>query len=409
MSVVNVQASRSVSGSVSYVFYGTGREAEERRASGDSRAAAVSSSMDSPEEFVALAEARAAAHGRSVQAYTYVQSFSPDEFNRDDPADVRRVNSLGQKLAERLHSADYLVVTHDDGEHLHNHIIVQNHDRLTGKSLSRFRSWQKGLHQENDRLMREEGCQVLASPMEAKPDWDQARERFTPGGFEQQLGDRVAEALRDPRSQNRQAFEAVLAEKGVRLAETNRDGISYKMRRENGKLGRKKASRLSPEFTAESVQAVFDFHADQAQQAQKIEAQKKEQPDEHLGRSEEVSLGAAAGTEQHAAAEIADDGPAISVGRSRRGAEESDDEIDNSPAEIGLGFGLARDPNRDPVAAARRAEIAAHLRHVQGPQRGAGLSAAVDRIAARHGVRSGDESLGRDPGSDGISKGPGTS
>lgn len=416
MSTVNVQPSRSAADSVSYALYGAGREAEQRREVGAWRSNAVTCSSGSPESFVALAEARAAAHGRSVEVYSYTQNFSPDEFDKDDPAHVERVHELGVKLAQGMHSADFIVVTHTDaaGGHLHNHIYCQNHDLLTGKRLENYRSWRRGLHQLNDDLMRRENCRVLASPMEAKPDWDQARERFAAGGFEQRLGDAVDAALRDPRSQNRQAFEAVLAEKGVRLAETNRDGFSYKMRRENGKLGRKKASRLSAEFTAESVQAVLDFHADQAQQAQKIEAQKKEQPDEHLGRSEEVSLGAATGTEQHAAAEIADDGPAISVGRSRRGAEESGEECDADSAEIGLGFGLARDPSRDPsrdpvAAAACRTEIAAHLRHVQGPQRGAGLSAAVDRIAARHGVRSGDESLGREADSDGLLKGPGTS
>lgn len=416
MSTVNVQPSRSAADSVSYALYGSGREAAWRREVGAWRSTAVTCSSGSPDEFVALAEARAAAHGRSVEVYSYTQNFAPDEFDKDNPEHVQRVHELGVKLAQEMHSADHVVVTHTDsaGGHLHNHVYVMNHDNFTGKRLENYRSWQRGLHQVNDDLMEREGCRVLESPMKAKPDWDQARERFAAGGFEQRLGDAVDAALRDPRSQNRAGFEAVLAEKDVRLAVTDRDGFSYKMRRDNGKWGRKKASRLSPEFTAESVQAVFDFHADQAQQAQKIEAQKKEQPDEHLGRSEEVSLGAATGTEQHAAAEIADDGPAISVGRSRRGAEESDDEIDNSPAEVGLGFGhgigLARDPRRDPVAAAaRRAEIAAQLRHVQGPQRGAGLSAAVDRIAERYGVRSGDESLGRDPDSDGLLKGPGTS
>lgn len=414
MSTVNVQPSRSAADSVSYALYGAGREAEQRREVGAWRSNAVTCSSGSPESFVALAEARAAAHGRSVEVYSYTQNFAPDEFDKDNPEHVQRVHELGVKLAQGMHSADFIVVTHTDaaGGHLHNHIYCQNHDLLTGKRLENYRSWRRGLHQLNDDLMRRENCRVLASPMEAKPDWDVSRERFAAGGFEQRLGDAVDAALRDPRSQNRAAFEAVLAEQGVRLAETGRDGFSYKMRRGDGKWGRKKASRLSPEFTADGVRAVLDFHAEQAQQAQKIDAQKEQKNDEHFGRSEEVSLGAAAGTEQHAAAEIDADTPTISLGRSRRGAEESDDEIDNSPAEVGLGFGhgigLARDPGRDPVAAAaRRAEIAAHLRHVQGPQRGAGLSAAVDRIAERYGVRGGDAEAGTNPDSDGISKGPG--
>ena len=54
------------------------------------------------------------------------------------------------------------------------------------------------------------------------------------------------------------AFEAVLGEQGVTLAVTNRDGWSFKMRRiDNGKIGRKKASALTPDFTADAVTEIF--------------------------------------------------------------------------------------------------------------------------------------------------------
>ncbi|WP_397333682.1 hypothetical protein [Ornithinimicrobium sp. INDO-MA30-4] len=118
----------------------------------------------------------------------------------------------------------------------------------------------------NDELMADEGLRVLPDPAEPKPDWELRREEFAPGGFEQALGDKVYDALTDSRSTNREAFEHVLAERGVTLAVTNRDGWSYKMRRDdNGKLGRKKASALTPEFTAEGAQEIFDYHAQKGQ------------------------------------------------------------------------------------------------------------------------------------------------
>lgn len=148
MSTVNVRPSKSAQSSVDYALYGdSGQAKEAHRERGTTRAAAVSSTVDDPDEFIARCEA----HGRKNQLYSYTQNFSPDEFDKDNPEHVQRVNELGRKLAEEMHSADYLVVTHVDsnGGHLHNHIYVNNHDRITGKSLQRNTSWKHGLHQLN--------------------------------------------------------------------------------------------------------------------------------------------------------------------------------------------------------------------------------------------------------------------
>lgn len=170
---------------------------------------------------------------------------------------------VAKRLTESMHSADYLIAVHTDskGQHAHAHITVTNHDNLTGKALSRYTSWRHGLHQLNDQIMREEQLRVLPDPTRPKPGWLQRREDFSPGGFEQQLGDIVNDALADPRSVDQASFEEVLAEHDVRLAVTDRDGWSFKMRRlDNGKWGRKKASALSPDFTADKAQDVFAAH-----------------------------------------------------------------------------------------------------------------------------------------------------
>src|SRR5699024_11732143 len=92
------------------------------------------------------------------------------------------------------------------------------------------------------------------------PDWSGGRGDCAAGGFERSLGGEVAASLRDRRSVDRAGFTEVLDEHGVALAETQRDGWTYKMRRaDNGKLGRKKASGLTPEFTAAGAKQIFEL------------------------------------------------------------------------------------------------------------------------------------------------------
>lgn len=268
MSTINVRPSTDAAASVRYVLHGhDGKQANRAAAFAISVAGSF---FASPEEFVARATGFAQARGRKNHLQSYVLAFHPDEFDVSDAQDMERIRDVSVVLAERMHSADYLIAVHADsaGGHGHAHILVTNHDNLTGGSLQRYTSWKNGLHQLNDDLMREEGLRVLPAPIRPKTDWELRREDFEPSGFEQTLGDKVYTALEDPRSVDREAFEEVLAEHNVALAVTDRDGWSYRMRREdNQKLGRKKASRLSPEFTAEGAQTIFDIHAQRAQKA----------------------------------------------------------------------------------------------------------------------------------------------
>lgn len=272
MSTITVKSSRSAASAVNYVLYGSDAKVRSLlMREGRTRAAALAvhtaDGPSTPEQFLTRAQTLARLHGRKVEAFTYVLAFHPDEFDVTKPEDMQRVCEVAQHLTEAMHSADYLIAVHTDarGHHAHAHITVTNHDNLTGKALTRYTSWRHGLRQLNDQIMREEGLQVLPDPQRPKPEWLQRREDFTAGGFEQRLGDIVNDALTDPRSMDRASFEQVLAEQDVRLAVTNRDGWSFKMRREdNGKIGRKKASALCPDFTADKASEVFKAHAQQA-------------------------------------------------------------------------------------------------------------------------------------------------
>lgn len=204
------------------------------------------------EKFLSLHEAVKLGYAgystlRKYETYNLVLAGDPKVFDVNRPEDIKKVLGLSVGLAEAAFSAEYLVVIHDE---------------CTGKALKRNTSWTRGLHQLNDELLVEAGYEPNADPRRPKLDWELRREEFKPGGFEQTLGDLVYESLADPRSVNRAAFEQVLEENGVRLRATDRDGWTYSMRREDsGKWGRKKASALTPEFTAEGTQQLFKYHA----------------------------------------------------------------------------------------------------------------------------------------------------
>lgn len=260
---VKIASGLSARDSVAYALYGRGEQNRQHMADGTTRAAGYACTMDSPEAFVEYAEAQACGHGRKNEVYNLILAFDPKKFDIGKPEDIERALDIACQLASSAFSAEHMVVVHDDadGEHVHAHITVINHDELTGKALKKNTSWSKGLRQLNDQILAENGLEPNPNPVAPRPDWELRREQFTPGGFEQILGDHVYESLADPRSVDRGAFEHVLAEHGVRLKVTNRDGWSYSMRREdNGKWGRKKASVLTPEFTAEGAQPIFDYH-----------------------------------------------------------------------------------------------------------------------------------------------------
>lgn len=186
---VNIAGGISARSGVMYALYGRGEQYVEHMQRGTDRAAAYASSMGSPDEFIAYAEARAAAHGRKYETYNLVLAGDPKVFDVNDPEHVQEILRLGEQLAESAYSAEYLAVVHTDakGGHGHAHIYVVNHDELTGKALKRNTSWTRGLHQLNDELLRESGYLTLPDPQRPIPDWELRREELAPGGFEQTL------------------------------------------------------------------------------------------------------------------------------------------------------------------------------------------------------------------------------
>ena len=183
MSVVKVHRTANVGGAVVYAVYGTYGAMKE----GMVRAAAHSvsgGSLDtSPQQFISDTVAEIARHPRRQhQAILLIQSFHPDELDGNCSFDVQLAQLAGQELARRVApNSDVMVVTHTDSKsgHVHNHIIITNHDRETGSVPYHARNFH-AVQKCNDLAMRDLNLEVYESVPEVEKDLSYLRDTPLP-------------------------------------------------------------------------------------------------------------------------------------------------------------------------------------------------------------------------------------
>lgn len=122
-------------------------------------------------------------NGNYIQAQHIIQSFSNDEADPNSEMDVLCAHTMGYELALRLYPEQQaIVVTHADNTDngtkkatVHNHIIVNNVNSETGKSL---RAENVGFHRNvakvNDEIAKEFGYREAINQI---PSWENAKNR----------------------------------------------------------------------------------------------------------------------------------------------------------------------------------------------------------------------------------------
>ncbi|MGL9915294.1 relaxase PcfG [Enterococcus sp. DIV0784] len=96
--------------------------------------------------------------GNAVLAHHLIQSFSPE-----DDLTPEKIHEIGYNTVMELTGGEYefVIATHVDKEHLHNHIIFSSTNLKTGKA---FR-WQKGtkrvFEQISDKIAAKEGAKII--------------------------------------------------------------------------------------------------------------------------------------------------------------------------------------------------------------------------------------------------------
>lgn len=118
-----------------------------------------------------------------VLAYTFIQSFSPD-----DNVTPELAHDIGMKLAKEYFGDRYQVVvgTHIDKAHLHNHFVVNSVSFVDGKKYRNKLHYLDELRELNDRLCRENALSVILtdkiSGTESYTDWKDRKNGIQPRG-----------------------------------------------------------------------------------------------------------------------------------------------------------------------------------------------------------------------------------
>ena len=100
----------------------------------------------------------------SVLAHHVIQSFDPK-----DGIDAATAHRIGTQLAEQITggSHEYMLATHLDKGHVHNHIIINAVNRETGRKLRVQRGTIGQIRDLSDALCKAEGLRVLPKPERA--------------------------------------------------------------------------------------------------------------------------------------------------------------------------------------------------------------------------------------------------
>ncbi len=93
--------------------------------------------------------------------YHFVQSFSPD-----DHLTPEQVHEIGCKTMKEYlgSSAEFIIATHTDKPHLHNHIVLNATDPLTLNKFQQNKNDLERLKEISDRISKEYGCKIIVRP-----------------------------------------------------------------------------------------------------------------------------------------------------------------------------------------------------------------------------------------------------
>lgn len=287
MSTTHVQSLPNVRGRMSYTEFGEGKRRRAHLENGTDRIAAQMGDAASRGDFIVYCEGQKHRHPNAVnEGYELRISWATDELDPSKADDIQRGMEYAYTLCHELAPDSMCWVTmHVDGEGgcVHAHATIANHDARTGQVINKGDTslYAPRVKAVNDELSRKNGFSVLGADKEMSL-WEQRRETFQPGSFDQRLGDRVANA-RD-RSSTLDEFRRNLELSGVTLKETTKTdgktgevttGWSYKAVDEWGpkrRTRKRRASNLADDLTREGIEAYFEA------KQRELEAQKQDAP-----------------------------------------------------------------------------------------------------------------------------------
>lgn len=262
MSVTNIQPCRDLKAIVRYCTKPKAKQKGER-------VACLYSDFGNSDLFLKCADKVLKNHRRKIQGYTLIQSFPKYEFDVHHQEHIQYVNELGRKLAYSLYkNSPCLVITHadSDGECLHNHIIVLNHDLQTDKCI-RSNRLHTHVKQANDALMQKyrlEVCKPSAQKLTQGEYWSNKRTNWI-----EQLKNSVDNAL--SHSATISEFHNNLLAEGISptLFKANgelKETFTYTITDSDGKTHKKRSDKLGEGYSRQAIEQTLLSNKNRRQQ-----------------------------------------------------------------------------------------------------------------------------------------------
>lgn len=250
MSVTSIHQCKNIKALIEYCITPKAEQKKER-------VAKLYCDLGDSNQYLAYALNTVKAYKRKVQGFAILQSFPKHELSVSNEEHIACANELGRKLAHNLYpNSISMVVTHadSDGECVHNHIIVLNHDLQTNGCI-RFNRHYRYVKKENDRLMEKHGfevCQPSTQKQTQGEYWSNKR-----NGWFEDLKASVDKAL--SHAITIQEFHDCLLAEGVSptLYKANgalKEHFTYKVTDSDGKEHKKRSDRLGEEYTRQAIE-----------------------------------------------------------------------------------------------------------------------------------------------------------
>ena len=195
------------------------------------------------------------------EGHVIIQSFKPGEVTPE------QCNQLGLALAEKFAPNHQVAVyTHNDTDHVHNHIVINSIDLETGKKFNNNKQALRDLRDFNDDVCREHGLSV--------PEKDTARLRYTQtekaiadpntkSTAQYSWKDEIREAIDQSIATNMDEFKDHLSQYGIEIARVTPKSITYRHLAEDKKV---RGRRLGEDYNKGGIEDGFERQIQRQQQ-----------------------------------------------------------------------------------------------------------------------------------------------
>ena len=197
------------------------------------------------------------------QGHVVIQSFKPGEVTPE------QCNQLGLELAERIAPNHQVAVyTHDDTDHVHNHIVINSIDLETGKKFNNNKKALHDIRQANDEVCREHGLSV--PERNASMRYTQAEKGLIEKG-KSSWKDEIRDAIEQSQATNFEELERELNQLDITIDRVTNKTITYRHLKENKKVRGKNLGEQFDKGALENEFAVANERREFEQQLSKHE------------------------------------------------------------------------------------------------------------------------------------------